>query len=57
MTEKLGFGGTFGKQVCRLHPQCSNQIGQYAIVMPPILRYWVVGHSTKRYRNTFRQEL
>ena len=24
-----------GKQVCRTHPQCSNQIGRYAIVMPP----------------------
>ena len=23
-----------------MYPQCSNQIGQYAIVMPPIVRYW-----------------
>ena len=32
-------GDAFGKQVCRMHPQCSNQIGQYGIVMPPIVRY------------------
>ena len=33
------FGVSFGKQVCRMYPQCSNQIGQYAIVIPPIVRY------------------
>ena len=26
-----------------MHQQCSNQIGQYAIVMPPIVKYWVLG--------------
>ena len=30
------FSNTFGKQVCCMHPQCSNQIGQYAKVMPHI---------------------
>ena len=33
------FEDTFGKLVCRMYPQCSNQIGQYAIVIPSIVRY------------------
>ena len=28
----------FGKQVCHMYPQCSNQIGQYEIVMPSVGR-------------------
>ena len=30
-----GFDDAISKQVCRMFPQCSNQIGQYAIAMPP----------------------
>ena len=34
--------GAFGKQVYRIYPQCSNQIGQYAIRIPPVGRYWLL---------------
>ena len=35
-------GDAFGKQVCHMYPQSSNQIGQYVIVMPPVGIYFLI---------------
>ena len=50
---KRGLDDAFSKQVCHMCPQCSNQIGQYAIVMPPVGRYC----SNKALTNNLSTEL